>query len=181
MRCAPALLKVSTVHLAPSSERPAATQSALPSTGATKPSSETDILRTSGAMGCFLPVKRDLRVRWRGGELQRGAEPAGGAGGEGEGPVVGLGDALDDRQAQAGTCVLGAYAFGSATKRVAERRHQLCGELLAGVLDSERHAAGVNAGRDPHGALVGHIVDDRVVHEIRTHLQQERVRADGGG
>src|SRR3954454_597504 len=54
MRCAPALLKVSTVHLAPSSERPAATQSLLPSIGATKPSSETDIFRTSEAMRCFL-------------------------------------------------------------------------------------------------------------------------------
>src|SRR3954447_10466818 len=55
MRCAPALLKVSTVQLAPSSERPAATQSVLPSVGATKPSSETDIFRTSEAMRCFLP------------------------------------------------------------------------------------------------------------------------------
>src|SRR3954447_21042944 len=55
MRCAPALLKVSTVQLAPSPERPAATQSVLPSIGATKPSSETDIFRTSEAMRCFLP------------------------------------------------------------------------------------------------------------------------------
>src|SRR6476620_6835144 len=54
MRCAPALLKVSTVQPAPSSERPAATQSVLPSIGATKPSSETDIFRTREAMRCFL-------------------------------------------------------------------------------------------------------------------------------
>src|SRR5215203_5411890 len=40
---------------------------------------------------------------------------------------------------------------------------------------------GLNAGRDPHGALFSQIVDDRVVHEIRTQLHQERVRADGGG
>jgi hypothetical protein len=33
----------------------------------------------------------------------------------------------------------------------------------------------VNAGRDPHGALFRQVVDDRVVHEIRGHLQQERV------
>jgi hypothetical protein len=59
MRCAPALLKVSTVQLAPSSERPAATQSVLPSIGATKPSSETDIFRTSEAMRCFLPGMDD--------------------------------------------------------------------------------------------------------------------------
>src|SRR6476469_9330812 len=55
MRCAPALLRVSSVQLAPSSERPAATQSLLPSSGATKPSSETDIFRTNEAMRCSLP------------------------------------------------------------------------------------------------------------------------------
>src|SRR4051812_41229328 len=60
MRCAPALLKVSRVQLAPSSERPAATQSELPSVGATKPSSETDIFRTSEAMRCFLPGMDDV-------------------------------------------------------------------------------------------------------------------------
>ena len=54
------------------------------------------------------------------------------------------------------------------------------GELLAGVLDGELHALGVSAGRDPHGALVRQVVDDRVVHEVRRQLQQERVRADGG-
>jgi hypothetical protein len=45
------LLNVSTVQLAPSGERPAATLSLLPSGGATKPSSETDIFKTSEAMG----------------------------------------------------------------------------------------------------------------------------------
>ncbi len=39
----------------------------------------------------------------------------------------------------------------------------------------------MNAGRDPHGALFGQVVDDRVLHEVRRQLQQERVRADGGG
>jgi hypothetical protein len=37
-------------------------------------------------------------VRWRGGQVHRYAEPASGAGGEGEGSVVCLGDALDDGQ-----------------------------------------------------------------------------------
>jgi len=55
MRCTPALLTVSRVQLALSAERPATTQSVLPSAGATKPSSETDILRTSEAVWCFLP------------------------------------------------------------------------------------------------------------------------------
>ena len=65
--------------------------------------------------------------------------------------------------------------LGAALKRLGKRGDQLWGELLAGVLDREHHALGVNAGRDPHGALVGQVVDDRVVHEVRGHLQQERV------
>src|SRR6476469_4340854 len=55
MRCAPALPRVSSVQLAPSSERPAATQSLLPSSGATKPSSETDIFRTNEACAAPFP------------------------------------------------------------------------------------------------------------------------------
>ena len=113
-------------------------------------------------------------MRWRGGKLHRDAEPPSGPGGEGEGSVVCLGDALDDRQAEADACVVGAYAFAAALKRLGKRGDQLWGELLAGVLDSEHHALGVNAGRDPHGALFRQVVDDRVVHEVRRHLQQER-------
>jgi hypothetical protein len=33
-----------------------------------------------------------------------------------------LGDALDDCQAEADTCVVGAYAFGAALKRLDKRR-----------------------------------------------------------
>src|SRR5829696_3828328 len=112
--------------------------------------------------------------RWRGGELHGDAEPASGTGGEGEGSVVCLGDAFDDCQAEADTCVVGGYAFGAANKRLDKRGNYLWGELLAGVLDSEHHTLGVNAGRDTHGAM-RQIVDDRVVHEVRSHLQQERV------
>jgi hypothetical protein len=86
-----------------------------------------------------------------------------------------LGDALDDCQAEADTCVVGAYAFGAAKKRLGKRGNELWGELLAGVLDGEHAPLGVSAGRDPHGALFGQVVDDRVVHEVRAHLQQERV------
>jgi hypothetical protein len=86
-----------------------------------------------------------------------------------------LGDAFDDCQAEADTCVVGAYAFGAALKRLDKRGNQLWGELLAGVLDGEHHALGVSAGRDPHGALFRQVVDDRVVHEVRSQLQQERV------
>ena len=86
-----------------------------------------------------------------------------------------LGDALDDRQAEADACVVDAYAFGAAKKRLGKRGNYLWGELLAGVLDGEHPALGVNAGRDPHRALFMQVVNDRVVHEIRRHLQQERV------
>ena len=86
-----------------------------------------------------------------------------------------LGDAFDDCQAEADTCVVGAYAFGPAKERLDKRGNYLWGELLAGVLDSEHHTLGVDAGRDPHGALFRQIVNNRVVHEVRTQLQQERV------
>src|SRR5262249_39266699 len=105
----------------------------------------------------------------------RDAEPPSGPGGEGEDAVMCLGDAFDDCQAEAHTCMVTAYAFGAALKRLDKRGNQLGGELLAGVLDSWHYGPGVNAGRDPHGALFGQVVDDRVVHEVRGHLQQERV------
>ena len=53
------------------------------------------------------------------------------------------GDALDDCQAEADTCMVAAYAFGAALERLGECRDELWGELLAGVLDSEHHAVGV--------------------------------------
>jgi hypothetical protein len=70
--------------------------------------------------------------------------------------------------------VIGADALGAALKRFGKRGNQLWGELFAGVLDREYDSLGVNAGRDPHGALLGLVVDDRVAHEVRRHLQQER-------
>ena len=86
-----------------------------------------------------------------------------------------LGDAFDDCQAEADTCVVGAYAFGAALKRLGKRGNQLWSDLLAGVLDSEHHSLGVNAGRDPHDALFRQVVVDRVVHEVRSQLQEEWV------
>ena len=52
-------------------------------------------------------------------------KPAGGAGGEGEGSVVCLGDAFDDCQAEADTCVVGVYACRAAKKRLGKRGRQL--------------------------------------------------------
>ena len=71
--------------------------------------------------------------------------------------------------------MVGADAFRAALKRLGECGNQLRGELLAGVLDGEHCGLGVNAGGDPHAALFGQVVDDRVVDEVRAQLQQERV------
>jgi zinc D-Ala-D-Ala carboxypeptidase len=81
---------------------------------------------------------------------------------------VGLGDALDDRQAEADAGAVGADALGAALERLDERGDQLGSELLAGVLDGERHAVASSARPDPHGALSwagtdGGTVDDGVV------------------
>ncbi len=86
-----------------------------------------------------------------------------------------LGDAFDDCQADADTCVVGTYAFDAALKRLDECGDQRQGEPLTGVLDCEHRTLGVNAGRDLHGAVFGQVVDDRVVQEVRGQLQQERV------
>ncbi len=91
------------------------------------------------------PFSSATSVRWRCGKLHRDAYPSSGARGEGEGPVVCLGDAVDDRQAKADTCVVGTHAFVAALKRFDKCGDQLWGELLAGVLDPEHHALGVEA------------------------------------
>ena len=85
-----------------------------------------------------------------------------------------LGDALGDCQAEADACVVGAYALGAALKWLGECGNRLAGEFFAGVLDRELHGVGLHAGGDPDCAVVGEVVDDRVVHEVCGHLQQER-------
>src|SRR5215216_5207333 len=94
-------------------------------------------------------------------------------GGEGEGSVVSSGDALDDRQAEADTGVVGAYAFGAAPERFGEGPDQLWAELVAGVLDREHDGLGADGGADLHGAVCREVVDDGVVQEVRSHLQQK--------
>ncbi len=101
--------------------------------------------------------------------------------GEREGSVVCLGDAVDDRKSEANARVGGAYAFRAAMKRLDEGGGQLWRELLSGVLDCEHSTAGLKPGRDPHGAALRQVVDDRVVHEVCGQLQQQSVRADRGG
>jgi len=60
------LLTVSTTQPVESSERPVATQPVLPSIGATYPSNETDIFRTTEAILCFLAGMDDTSCssRW---------------------------------------------------------------------------------------------------------------------
>ena len=103
------------------------------------------------------------------------AQPTRVPGGNNEGSVVGAGDALDDRQAEADPGAIRVGPFDPTLERLGEGGHVLVGERRAGVLDREDHSVGVHAGRDPHRATVGQVVDDPVVHEVRGQLQQERV------
>ena len=94
---------------------------------------------------------------------------------------MGLGDALDDGQAEAETRMVTADAFGAPLERFGERRDQLWRERVAGVLHGERDGLGAGGGGDLHGAVLGEVVDDGVVHQVRGQLEQQRVGADGGG
>ena len=76
--------------------------------------------------------------------------------------------------------MVGADAFRAPLKRLDERGNQLWRERLTGVLDREPHGPGLNTRRDPDGAMFRQVVDDRVVHEVRRHLQQQCMGADGG-
>jgi hypothetical protein len=80
----------------------------------------------------------------------------------------------DDGQPEADARVAGADAAGAAPERLGEGGDQLRGELLAGVLDGEHDPLGVDARADAHSAPAGSVVDDRVVHEVRGQLQQQR-------
>ena len=66
-----------------------------------------------------------------------------------------------------------AGAFGAALERFSEYRDQLRSELRSGVLDREHDGPGAESGADKHGAVLGEVVDDRVVQEVRGHLQQQ--------
>ena len=57
----------------------------------------------------------------RGGSCTLTQSPPAGREGEGEGSVVCLGNAFDDCQAEADTCVVGADAFSAAPKRLVKR------------------------------------------------------------
>ena len=95
---------------------------------------------------------------------------------------MGLGDALDDRQAEADAGVVGADAFGAALERLDERGDQLRGELLAGVLDREHHTLGRRTLVVTHTVpCSGRLWTIALCTRFVRQLQQERVRADGRG
>ena len=85
------------------------------------------------------------------------AESPSGPGGEGEGPVVCLGDAFEDCRAEADTCMVTAYAFGAALERFGECRDQLWSELVAGVFDSENDGLRADGGVDLHEIGRAHV------------------------
>jgi hypothetical protein len=72
-----------------------------------------------------------------------------------------LGDAFDDCQAEAGTCVVGAYAFGAAKERLGKRCNDLLCELLARVLDGEHHILGDLRHRTWHQERRPEVIDYR--------------------
>src|SRR4051794_10366488 len=75
----------------------------------------------SAANSVLMPLLRSGRECVTRGESHRDAQTPGGPRGEGEGPVVGVGDALDDGQPETDARVVGAYALGAALKRLGQR------------------------------------------------------------
>src|SRR6478736_4159729 len=116
-----------------------------------------------------------LRSSLSDGQSHCDGEPAGSSGAEREGSVVCLSDALDDRQAKAHPRIVPAGASSAALKRLGECRDQLWTELVAGVLDHEHDGLGAVGGADLHAAVLGDVVDDRIVQKVRSQLQQECV------
>ena len=116
------------------------------------------------------------------GQSHRDAEPASGAGGRGQTlpscAWVMLSTIARPRPTPA--CVT-ADPYGAALERLGECRDQRCEVSLSPVFSTvSRTDFGAASGAELHGAVFG-VVDDRVVQEVRGHLQQESVRADGGG
>ncbi len=100
---------------------------------------------------CRLSVRalhRSASAGRRRGQSHRHAESSFCLGGKEEGSVVGLGDALDDGQAEADTCVVGVNACGAPVKRFGERRDQAWRERVAGVFHGERDIPRAGGGGD---------------------------------
>lgn len=84
------------------------------------------------------------------------------------------GDALDDRQAQTDTGLVAANARGSPPERFGQRRYQLRAQPFTAVLDAQLDELGARRCGDLHGATIGEVVNDGIVHEVRHHLQEQR-------
>ena len=80
---------------------------------------------------------------------------------------MGLGDALDDRQAKADASMVVPRPISAPLKRFDQRRDQPWAQLFPRVPDRDYRAAGLNTGRDADGSVIGPVVDDRVVDKVR--------------
>ena len=131
-----------------------------------------DKLNVSGnGVGNHLPECRGASGSWT---LTQ--SPPAARGGKGKASVVCVGNAFDDCQAQANAGVVGVgHAFAAPNKWFDKRGYELWAERGAGVFDGEDHIGGLSTGRDPHIALFRQVVNDRVVHQVRRQLQQERM------
>lgn len=76
---------------------------------------------------------------------------------------MGLGDPLDDRQAETDPRVAGARAPGAALERLRQRGHQLRAELLAGVLD---HGRGSTVDLTLYDLATGELVEMGGYHDL---------------
>src|SRR3712207_2116529 len=98
----------------------------------------------------------------RGGEADLGLEAAGRGGGESERAAVGLGDRVDDREAQAGAAAAGAVEALERLGQAGERRQ---GDRVAAVADDESRFVTAAVDRDVDVGAVADGVLDEVADE----------------
>jgi hypothetical protein len=84
---------------------------------------------------------------------------------------VRLGDALHDRETQADTYLRIVDALGATLERLGKHGNELGVEPFAGVLHGQDHTGSLNAGSDADGSVLGQVVDDGIVYEVRSQLQ----------
>jgi hypothetical protein len=91
---------------------------------------------------------------------------------------MGLDDAFDNRKAKTHPCVVDARPLTSPLKWFSECRYKSWAELLTGVFDNQLDVRVSVAGGDPHSPLVGQVVHDGVVDQVRRHLLKQSGRPD---
>ena len=80
---------------------------------------------------------------------------------------MGPGNALHDGQTETDPGLVGTDAFGTALEPLGEGGHPGRREPFAGVLDHQGGRRRILGRTDPHHALIGPVVDDRIVNEVR--------------